>query len=42
MTAHGDMPPEEFRRHAHDVADWIADYLDGVDAYPVLAQVRPG
>lgn len=42
MTTHGDMPPEEFRRHAHDVADWIADYLAGVDAYPVLAQVRPG
>ncbi len=42
MTAHGDMPPEEFRRHAHDVADWIADYLAGVDAYPVLAQVSPG
>lgn len=42
MTAHGDMPPEDFRRHAHEVADWIADYLEGVDAYPVLAQVRPG
>lgn len=40
---HGDMDPEEFRRHAHRVADWIADYLGGgVEWFPVLAPVRPG
>jgi aromatic-L-amino-acid decarboxylase len=38
----GDMPPEEFRRHAHALVDWMADYLAGVEAYPVLAQVQPG
>ncbi|HEU4452543.1 MAG TPA: pyridoxal-dependent decarboxylase, partial [Longimicrobium sp.] len=38
----GDMPPEEFRRHAHAVVDWMADYLAGVGEYPVLAQVQPG
>ena len=38
----GDMPPEEFRRLAHQVADWIADYLAGVGDLPVLAQVSPG
>ncbi len=38
----GDMPPEEFRRHAHAVVDWMADYLAGVGDYPVLAQVQPG
>lgn len=38
----GDMPPEEFRRHAHQVVDWMADYLAGVGEYPVMAQVRPG
>jgi aromatic-L-amino-acid decarboxylase len=38
----GDMPPEEFRTHAHAVADWIADYLEGVGDYPVLARVKPG
>ncbi|MBB4639078.1 pyridoxal phosphate-dependent decarboxylase family protein [Longimicrobium terrae] len=38
----GDMPPEEFRRHAHQVVDWMADYLAGVGDYPVMAQVRPG
>lgn len=39
---HGDMDPEEFRRHAHRVADWIADYLTDPGRYPVLARVRPG
>ena len=38
----GDMDPEAFRREAHRVADWIADYLAGSERYPVLAQVRPG
>jgi aromatic-L-amino-acid/L-tryptophan decarboxylase len=41
-TPPGDMPPEEFRRHAHAVAEWITAYLQGVEQYPVLAQVRPG
>ena len=38
----GDMPPEEFRRHAREVVDWIADYLESVGDYPALAQVKPG
>jgi aromatic-L-amino-acid decarboxylase len=38
----GDMPPEEFRRHAHAVVDWMADYLANVGGLPVLAQVQPG
>lgn len=38
----GDMPPEEFRRHAHAVVDWMADYLAQVGERPVLAQVQPG
>ncbi|NJD20382.1 MAG: amino acid decarboxylase [Gemmatimonadetes bacterium] len=38
----GDMPPEQFRHLAHDAADWMADYLEGVGALPVLAQVQPG
>jgi aromatic-L-amino-acid decarboxylase len=36
------MDPEEFRRHAHRLADWIADYLAHSSRYPVLAQVAPG
>ena len=38
----GDMDPEAFRREAHRLADWIADYLAHSDRYPVLARVRPG
>ena len=38
----GDMDPEAFRRDAHRIADWIADYLADPGRYPVLARVRPG
>jgi aromatic-L-amino-acid/L-tryptophan decarboxylase len=38
----GDMDPEEFRRYAHRVTDWIADYLAHSSTYPVLAQIAPG
>ncbi|MDT7780767.1 MAG: aromatic-L-amino-acid/L-tryptophan decarboxylase [Acidobacteriota bacterium] len=38
----GDMSAEEFRRHGHEVIDWIADYFSHPAAYPVLAQVEPG
>lgn len=38
----GDMDPEVFRREAHRLADWIADYLADPSRYPVLAQVAPG
>ncbi len=36
------MNTSEFRRHAHAFVDWMADYLDQVEAYPVRAQVKPG
>ncbi len=38
----GDMDPAEFRRAAHELVDWIADYLANSGRYPVLARVRPG
>jgi aromatic-L-amino-acid decarboxylase len=38
----GDMDPEAFRREAHRLADWIADYLSGSERYPVLSRIRPG
>jgi len=33
---------DAFRRHGHELVDWIADYLAQVERYPVLAQVTPG
>jgi len=36
------MTPEEFRRHGHQVVDWIADYQARIASFPVLARVMPG
>ncbi len=36
------MSPEEFRRNAHRLVDWVSDYLEHGEKYPVLAQVQPG
>ena len=36
------MPADEFRRRGHQAVDWIADYLERVEQFPVLAQVEPG
>ncbi|TAM79043.1 MAG: hypothetical protein EPN50_00585, partial [Chloroflexota bacterium] len=38
----GDMDPEAFRRAAHATVDLMADYLEGVERYPVLPALRPG
>ena len=36
------MSPEDFRRHGHAVVDWIADYYQRIESFPVLTQVKPG
>ena len=36
------MTSDEFRRHGHELVDWIAEYLEHADRYPVLATVKPG
>jgi len=33
---------EDFREAGHRLVDWIADYLEHSERYPVLAQVAPG
>lgn len=38
----GDMPAEEFRRHGHELIDWIANYFEHIEELPVLAQIEPG
>lgn len=35
------MHPEEFRRHAHTLVDWMADYMENVGELPVTPDVRP-
>jgi len=36
------MTPKEFRRHGRAVVDWIADYYENIESYPVLSQIQPG
>jgi aromatic-L-amino-acid/L-tryptophan decarboxylase len=36
------MTPAEFRRHGHEVIDWIADYYENIETLPVLSQAFPG
>ena len=33
---------KDFRQQAHRLADWIADYLETAERFPVLSRVRPG
>ena len=36
------MPIERFREEGKKLIDWIADYYENIEQYPVLSQVRPG
>ncbi|PON66963.1 Aromatic-L-amino-acid decarboxylase [Trema orientale] len=36
------LDPEEFRKQAHQMVDFIADYYTKIESYPVLSQVQPG
>jgi aromatic-L-amino-acid/L-tryptophan decarboxylase len=36
------MDPDEFRRHAHQLVDWMADYFRDVGQLPVTPEVQPG
>ncbi len=36
------MTAEVFRRSGYAVVDWIANYMENLESYPVLSRVRPG
>ena len=36
------MTPSEFRRRGKEMVDWIADYYERVESFPVLSQAKPG
>lgn len=36
------MTPDEFRRRGAEVIEWIAQYMEHVEEYPVLSTVAPG
>jgi aromatic-L-amino-acid decarboxylase len=36
------MTPAQFREEGKKVIDWIADYYENIENFPVLSQVKPG
>ncbi|MCX7974660.1 MAG: pyridoxal-dependent decarboxylase, partial [Candidatus Aminicenantes bacterium] len=36
------MKKEEFRQLGYQLVDWVADYLDGLERFPVVPSVFPG
>lgn len=38
----GDMPPDEFRKYGYKIVDWIANYFENIEKFPVLSQIEPG
>jgi aromatic-L-amino-acid decarboxylase len=36
------MKPDEFRKHAHELVEWMADYMENVEDYPVKSLIQPG
>ena len=39
---YGDMPPEEFKKYGYELIDWAAKYLENVDSFSVLPNIKPG
>lgn len=37
-----DMNSEQFRKEAHNLVDWMADYFENVEDYPVKPNIKPG
>lgn len=42
MTDHAHMTPDEFRRHGHEVVEWVAAYMERVRDLPIVSTVKPG
>ena len=36
------MDKESFRRYGHEFIDWVADYFEKIEEYPVRSAVQPG
>jgi aromatic-L-amino-acid decarboxylase len=42
VAALGDIPADVFRKHLHEVADWIADYRENIAQRPIAPNAKPG
>lgn len=36
------MDKESFRKYGYQFVDWVADYFDGIEKFPVKSPVKPG
>lgn len=36
------MDNDSFRKYAHELVEWMADYLDNIGEYPVRSEAEPG
>ena len=36
------MDSDEFRRHGHEIVDWLADYFRDIESRPIVPAVTPG
>ncbi|MFA5366101.1 MAG: aminotransferase class V-fold PLP-dependent enzyme, partial [Candidatus Bathyarchaeia archaeon] len=36
------MDNEQFRKHGHEMVDWIADFMENIEQYPVQPDIQPG
>ncbi|MGK2948920.1 MAG: pyridoxal-dependent decarboxylase [Acidimicrobiales bacterium] len=42
MSTSPHWTPDEFRRHGHEVVEWVARYLETLESLPVQSPVEPG
>src|SRR5437667_7958448 len=42
MSELGDIPADVFRKHLHEIADWIADYRAHIAERPIAPNDKPG
>jgi aromatic-L-amino-acid/L-tryptophan decarboxylase len=36
------MDTKQFRKHGHEMVDWIANFMDNIEDYPVSPNLQPG
>lgn len=36
------MDFKSFRKYGHELIDWVADYMETVETYPVMSRSKPG
>src|SRR3954453_17719990 len=42
MKSLGDLPADDYRKHLHELADWMADYRENIENKRLLPPAKPG